>query len=157
MDLVVDQAYVNDVLIALGNSPLRIQITQTQWQRFREQLTVAGSPSAPGGILPSSPSMGGGGGGGDDDAQGSGGPRPPTSFGSGSGGGFGTTTSALPTEQVTAGLVELAVYGLVSVYEKTKPKPVDPTKPVELKTEVPVPDAPMVPVAPAVAPTPPPK
>ena len=45
MDLVVDQAYVNDVLIALGNSPLRIQITQTQWQRFREQLTVAGSPS----------------------------------------------------------------------------------------------------------------
>ncbi len=155
MDLVVDQAYVNDVLIALGNSPLRIQITQTQWQRFREQLTVAGSPSAPGGTLPSAPGTGGGGGG-DDDATGSGGARPPINFGSGSSGGFGTSTSALPTEQVTAGLVELAVYGLVSVYEKTKPKPVDPTKSVELKTEVPNPEAPSTPAAP-IAPTPPPK
>ncbi len=155
MDLVVDQAYVNDVLIALGNSPLRIQITQTQWQRFREQLTVSGSSSAPGGLLPSSPGTGGSGGG-DDDATGSGGPKSPNPFGSGAGmgGGFGTTTSALPTEQVTAGLVELAIYGLVSVYEKTKPKPVDPNKPVEAKADVPKPEAP---IAPPNAPTPPPK
>ena len=41
-------------------------------------------------------------------------------------GGSPTGAGALPSSQVTAGLVELAVYGIVSLYEKAKVKPVEP-------------------------------
>ncbi len=151
LDLVVDQAYVNDVLIALGNSPLRIQITQSQWQRFRDPLTAGGA----GGAAPSGGNVEG-----DPDNRGPGAMMPPMAPGGISGG----PSSALPSSQVTAGLVELAVYGIVSIYEKAKSKPVDPNKPADPKTtELPTP-APMnptpkpeVPMNPGVPPTPAPK
>ncbi len=176
LDLVVDQAYVNDVLIALGNSPLRVQITQTQWQRFRDPLAVGGSPS---GAPPSEEPEGGtppdfGGGGEDSESgrrgsSGLGQPRPPGSGtgamfpgGSGLGGSApGGSTGSLPQSQVTAGLVELAVYGIVSIYEKAKVKPVDPNKPIEPKAEEPAPVSPAPkpeePKQPPIPPTAPPK
>lgn len=179
--LVVDQAFVNDVLIAIGNSPLRIQITQTQWQRFRDPLAVgAAPPSGPGGFGAPPSSFGG-----EEDPQDGGGPRgsssfsPPPMF---PGSGTGAATGALPQSQVTAGLVELAVYGMVSLYEKASAKPVelknaepkpdqpapmkpmvkpDEPKPPPAKPEEPKPDAPKTevpaPKPPAVAPTAPPK
>ena len=36
IDVVVDQAYQQDVLLAFANSPIRFQITQVTWNRFRE-------------------------------------------------------------------------------------------------------------------------
>ena len=36
--VVVDQSYIQDVLIAFANSPLRFQITQVIWTRFRGDL-----------------------------------------------------------------------------------------------------------------------
>ena len=41
--VIVDQAYIQDVLLAFANSSLRFQITQVTWQRFRGNL---GSDSA---------------------------------------------------------------------------------------------------------------
>lgn len=41
--VVVDQAYAQDVLLAYANCPLRFQITQVQWERFRGTLTPAGN------------------------------------------------------------------------------------------------------------------
>ena len=174
--LVVDQAYVNDVLIALGNSPLRIQITQTQWQRFRDPLAVGGS--APGGSAP--PQGSGSETEGEPSRPGGGGLSPlapPTNPGSspgpmypgsgsggypgGSSGGSmpsfpgapsGGSTGALPQSQVTAGLVELAVYGLVSLYEKVPLKPTEVAKPIEEPMPVEPKPAPPKPEVPAPAP-----
>ena len=160
--LVVDQAYVNDVLIALGNSPLRFQITQTQWQRFRDPLAVGGNssggsapPQGSGSETEGQPSRPGGGGlsplAPPTNPGSSPGPMYPGGSGSGfpggSGSGYpggssgsmpsfpgapsGSSTGALPQSQVTAGLVELAVYGLVSLYEKVPLKPTEGAKPVE--------------------------
>jgi len=134
LGLVVDQAYVNDVLIAIGNSPLRIQITQTQWQRFRDPLAVSSNAAAgpPGGFRP---------GGDDEDPDRRGAPAP--MFPGFSPPAAGGSTGALPQSQVTAGLVELAVYGIVSIYEKATPKSIDPNKPMEPMTEEPKPMDPM--------------
>ena len=140
--LVVDQAFVNDVLIALGNSPLRFQITQTQWQRFRDPLAVSAAPSSspapsgsPGGFSrPSYP-----GGEEEEGGQGRSSFSPPPMFPGSSGGGTAPTAGALPQSQVTAGLVELAVYGLVSLYEKPSVKPVDPNAVPEPKPDAPEP------------------
>ena len=161
VDLVVDQAYVNDVLVAFGNSPLRFQVTQTQWQRFRDPLGTSGtggsgSESDLGTAPPMFP----------------GAASLPPGFG-GFGGGSSSSAAALPTSQVTAGLVELAVYGIVSIYEKVKVKPPEAGKTTELKTEPkpgsmpepkpgPMPEPkpepkPDAPVNPGVPPTAPPK
>ena len=139
LDLVVDQAYVNDVLIAFGNSPLRFQVTQTQWQRFRDPLAATGSPESDpgtGGVAPMFPMPG---------------VSPPGVGSSGAAGG------ALPTSQVTAGLVELAVYGIVSIYEKVKVKPAEAGKTSELKTDPKPEIKPDVPPNPGVPQTVPPK
>ncbi len=150
IDLVVDQAYVNDVLIAFGNSPLRFQVTQSQWQRFRDPLSMSSS--------------GGGAGGGDSGGEPDGrGPMAPPMFGVPPGGGPGAPAGAVASSQVTAGLVELAVYGIVSIYEKVKVKPVEPGKAADAKPEPkpepmndpkpePKPGAPMIPPMPPTAP-----
>lgn len=145
--VVVDQSNVQDVLLAFANSPLRFQITQVNWIRFRGSL---GGGASTGG------SSGGGdaiflGGGGDssihgrgEDGRGGGSGPPPgigpmapgISRGSGGGGkagggnfgggmqfnpgGSGTLTT-VSESQLTSGLVELSVYGVVSLYEKYVP------------------------------------
>ncbi len=150
--VIVDQAHMQDVLLALANSPLRFQITQVTWQRFRGKLDTGsgGSGSLAGGdmILTSGPGQFGEGfgiGPGDD-------PYAPPGYGSGSGFGppmppgmpavppagppagyagsggynpYGPTVpgsgGVLSEAQLTSGLIELTVYGLVSLYEKYTP------------------------------------
>lgn len=132
--VIVDQAYLQDVLLALSNSPLRFQITQVAWTRYRGTLDGAGlgGSDSPGGVIDSAPvgtvNFGGIGGTGFAPP-----PRPPvgrpgfsnseTGNYTGSGG-----PSAVSDSQITSGLVELSVYGVVSLYEKYEAaKPADPT------------------------------
>jgi hypothetical protein len=56
MVVIVDQAFIQDVLVALANSKLRFQTTQFDWNRFHGTLNYMGSsmstpgvPTAPGG------------------------------------------------------------------------------------------------------------
>ena len=46
--LLVDQSNMEDVLMAFANSPLRFQITQVTWTRFRGSLGGGGSGGGPG-------------------------------------------------------------------------------------------------------------
>jgi hypothetical protein len=145
--VVVDQAYMEDMLLAFANSPLRFQITQVEWRRFNDQLAGIGtsSPVSPFGpssdidfgsgfssikgladpdsILPYStkPTRPGGSSGGPPKpglpGPGGSGPSPfgPSPFGPSAG---APTTSSVSETQITAGLIELCVYGVVSLYEK---------------------------------------
>ena len=45
--VVVDQSYIQDVLVAFANSPLRFQITQVVWTRFRGDLGFSGAGDDP--------------------------------------------------------------------------------------------------------------
>ena len=138
MVVVIDQSNLQDLLLALANSPLRFQVTQVHWARFRGTLgTEAGGSGGYG------PSYGGGGasigaiqGGGFEVGGGGlrpgGGPRGPGSSSSPAGpmgssasvpgpgaaafGGGETGTDA--DVQMTSGLVEVSVYGIISLYEK---------------------------------------
>lgn len=176
--LVVDQANIQDVLLAFANSPLRFQITQVDWVRFRGNLGGAGGGSSGSTgemIVTSGPGDSSIRGGGDDDAdrpRGSLGMGPPRGMGVPPGGGYGggslggpirpgtsgggtSTGGGLGTgggsnvfgtplpygpggmggyfpggsgglttvseSQLTSGLVELSIYGIVSLYEKYTP------------------------------------
>jgi len=132
LSVVVDQAYVQDVLMAYANSPLRFQITQVQWDRFRGTLTPVGSTEADDngprlgaagqlgeGFLPNEGRPGFGQRGGS--PFGPVGPGIPSvpAMGSGLGGLAGSAGGATVTEgQITAGLVQLTIYGIISIYEK---------------------------------------
>ena len=147
MVVVVDQAYLQDVLLALSNSPLRFQITQVAWTRYRGTLDGAGiggagSTGVGSGGVDSAPvgTVNFGGIGEPGRAPGFGPPRPPIgtapppypgSEGGMSGGYPGSGgPSAVSDSQITSGLVELSVYGIVSLYEKYEAaKPADATAP----------------------------
>lgn len=144
--VVVDQAYIQDVLTAYANCPLRFQITQVHWQRFRGSLSGGpGGSAAPGGeegvpVFATGNFGSGFNPGGMGGMPPSLGPVPgmgpmgfptappslgPTPGGMGPMGGpfgaFGTGGGSLTTiseGQLTAGLVELTIYGIVSLYEK---------------------------------------
>jgi hypothetical protein len=142
--VIVDQAYIQDVLLAYANCPLRFQVTQVHWQRFRGSL---GRSTMDGGTGPmpsdgsDSPRISASG------TEGSGvrfpgqdgglGLRPlpgaagrlpgfpgpmapgsPMGPGSPAFGPGGTMTTTVTESQLTSGLVELTVYGIVSLYEK---------------------------------------
>jgi hypothetical protein len=47
--VIVDQSYIQDALVAFANSPLRFQITQVTWTRFRGDLGTGGAGSDPSG------------------------------------------------------------------------------------------------------------
>lgn len=165
--LIVDQMFLQDVLLAYANCPLRFQITQVHWQRFRGNLGGSGGfggsagGGLPGGGLPgeggvsfSGParfggSFSGGAPRGEDASSGGGGPGgfappsgipgvpgsfgPPGGSGMFSGGGSLTTVS---DAQLTAGLIEVSIYGMISLYEKYTPPaetPTDPMAPTEPK------------------------
>ena len=154
MVVIVDQSYLQDVLLALSNSPLRFQITQVTWTRYRGTLDGAGIGGGTGitgsGGIDSAPTgvVNFGGLGGDPDGPRPGGPRPgpgglrpgpgsgpgpvmpPGAVGPGSpgypGSSSGSGQSVVSDSQITSGLVELSVYGIVSLYEKYEaPKPAD--------------------------------
>jgi len=137
--VLVDQAYVQDILMAYANSPLRFQITQTHWQRFRGTLgglgttggSVSGGPDdvfAPvaRGVEGTGFTPGGGGGlrplpGFRPGGVGLPGPMgvPPVGpMGAGTPFGGGGSLTSVTESQLTSGLVELTVYGIVSLYEK---------------------------------------
>lgn len=152
--IVVDQEYMQDLLMAFANSPLRFQITQIEWTRFRgtlsgtgfggsandtnaidygrgsvnfgSELRPGGNSIRPGPITPSGPPM----------RPGSGSPSsfgPPGSFGPGSfgpGNPYGSNSTSVSEAQITSGLVELSIYGIVSLYEKyTEAPKADATTP----------------------------
>ena len=167
--LVVDQDYIQDVLLAFANSPLRFQITQVEWTRFRGPLSGVG-PSSSGNDANSvdyqygSVAFGSGLPGGGSSALGPkllgprvgsapGGARNwcaaaadwyaadrhaagrrapigmPGSYGPpGMGNPYGSSgnSSTVSESQITSGLVELNIFGIVSLYEKyTEPKKAD--------------------------------
>ncbi|MCE9565260.1 MAG: hypothetical protein K8U57_24775 [Planctomycetes bacterium] len=133
--LIVDQAYMQDVLLAFANSKLKLQITQVDWARFRpdpsDRLGGTGStgdPSNP--EQPQSIIVGGvpgsGGGLGSEFGKPLGppvGPRPIGPIGPTGPGGFpgGTSTATVSESQLTSGLIQLQVYGVASLYEKYVP------------------------------------
>ncbi len=146
--VIVDQVFLQDVLLALANSPIRFQITQVTWNRFRDSLK-SDSDSGSVGI----PNQASGGGGiqqsgrgklGSDFGGSMGGPpgglRPPSGPGPGPGilpggptgpgsamGAYGASSSSTVSEsQLTSGLIELKVYGIVSLYTSPEAPAVDP-------------------------------
>jgi hypothetical protein len=155
--LLVDQMFVQDALVAYANSPLRFQITQYHWKRFRGSLSGGGFgggfPFAPGGGETGGGEPGGGesstgspesggeepsgyslpGAGGGPGGLFSGMPGGPGGYGSYSGfgglGGFGAAGSGggVSEAQITSGLVELTIYGIVTLYEKYEEKAADGT------------------------------
>lgn len=148
--VITDQGYIQDVLLALANSPLRFQITQVNWNRFRGTLSdgseatpSSGPPGSGGnsGVVMSGqgrfgdefgassggksrPALPGAGGG---LRPGSNGPSGPGSgFGGGfpfSGGGTGSLSSTVSEAQLTSGLIELRVWGIVSLYMNPEAPP----------------------------------
>jgi hypothetical protein len=145
--VVVDQSYMEDILLAFANSPLRFQITQVAWMRFAGTLAGAGGGGSAGGrgddIDFASGSSSIRGPGDPDAAMPPGGrigrPGKPGLSGPGSippragpaGSGFpgaaagGPSGSTVSEAQVTSGLVELSVYGVISLYEKFEPGKAD--------------------------------
>ncbi|QEL16896.1 hypothetical protein [Limnoglobus roseus] len=138
MTLIVDQMYMNEVLIAYANSPLRFETVQYSWQRFTESLDQPAAGGAyPGGSAP----MGYGSSSGDTGETGtatsftgaglsSGGPpgislMPPGGYGSGQFGGIpglgADTLSSVSEAQANSGLIQLTVYGIVTLYERYDP------------------------------------
>ena len=184
--LLVDQMFMQDVLIQYANSPLRFQISQYHWKRFRGTLGSPTDPNSPSGASGTSGS-GSGSDGGSGDAgitlplsggpggrglPGAGGFSPPSGPGPGPGpvgpmgpmgpGGFDPSgvggsggASGIAEGQVTSGLVELTVYGIVTLYEKYQDgsETAAPVPVLEEAPETPVP-APKPPTAPAPAPAP---
>lgn len=129
--VIVDQAYLQDVQLALANSPLRFQITQVLWNRCRKPIDAgsdSGAPGSPsgGGSAPGGIVLGGGSSqfGSEFGPNGGGSKMRPSAPGPGSGilpglpgGGMGGGAAATVSEaQLTSGLIELEVYGIVSLY-----------------------------------------
>lgn len=117
LDLIIDQADIQNVVTAIANSPLRIQVTQVEWQHFhgdlkppKQDLVATGPGGTP---RPSS---------------GSGGPTSasPKTLGEGIGTGnrrgntIGPVVQKVVDEEETD-LVEIAVYGIATIYQKYPP------------------------------------
>src|SRR5262249_25084291 len=122
--VVVDQSYLQDVLLAFANSPLRFQITQVTWTRFRGTLSGIGPSGGTGGLggdfATSSGSIQFGGSGDPDIGPGRRPlppgigfppPPPPGSMTPGMNYPGSTSGASIAAEsQITSGLVELSVY-----------------------------------------------
>lgn len=137
--LLIDQLYMQEVLTAYANSPLRFQIAQYHWKRYRSTGGAAAldfnddTMSAP----PPMAAMGG------MTAPGrSGSYSGPMSSYSGPGAssysgpmgsGFpGSAGGATVTEgQLTSGLIELTLYGIISLYEKFEEPKAEDAPPAE--------------------------
>jgi hypothetical protein len=90
LTIVTDQSYEKDILEALANMKLRFQTTQFHWNRFHQGVDYRGGST---GAAP----MGG-------------------EFPTPSGQSRGPSNSR--TDQFSANLMQLSVYGLISIYEK---------------------------------------
>ena len=145
MALIVDQAHIQDVLTAVVNSPLRIQTTEVHWRRFhqdikpRDEDKPAGSEKSPprgGGEGVMAPRMPAGPGGTPAPALPSGGGFRPSSGmperpgglperpgGMPFGPGRETGATSYVPDELEWDLVELAIYGIASIYERFPPPP----------------------------------
>jgi hypothetical protein len=134
--LVVDQTSIQDVLTAMANSKLRIQIAQWHWARFYgdikpkiETMVVQGNEVKPPAAAPPTPTGIGPGGLFDNAGFGSGrfrgapqpGGRQAPSPGGRAGGPPGRGPRPAMEEQEWQ-LVELSVYGIASLYERYPPR-----------------------------------
>jgi uncharacterized membrane protein len=154
LSLLVEQAHMQDVLTAVTNSRLRIQITQVQWKReegYKPGALASGGGVAggmgggmfPGGSFPGS-YMGGSGAGRPGGMLGGSGSGPPAGMlggaGAGSGGSYmggrgagggsptgGGTSATAASDQSDPNLIEVAIYGIAALYERYPPK--QPAKP----------------------------
>jgi hypothetical protein len=112
--LVVDQTNVQDVLTAFANSDMRVQVTQVQVQHYRgRDLKPKGAERKPG-TKPGRPRSDGG------NPLGGGTSRPVIPEGGGLGGSYNKGQPTATTEE-PSNTVELAVYGIASLYERYKP------------------------------------
>ena len=175
IELIVDQGHIQDVIRALANSRLRFQNTQIQYERFRGTISLGEPGPVAGEVPPGDPAALIG-------RRGSSRPRPRGRIESGPGGRRGggpifgpgrgpggrqRGPRPIPGENPAGGedeednnLVELTVYGLISLYEQYPPRvatgqaaaPGSPAAPAS----VPTPNAPPPPPPPAGAPIPPP-
>ncbi len=132
--VVIDNDYTNDLMVAYTNSPLRFQITQTQWARYKGTLPGVGGAALPPSTGPGVPGVPGvplgGRGGRDGDDEGSVPGMPPgvgPGFPGGPGGTVTGTSGALPGE-ANSNLCEFALFGIVSLYEKVPAKTDDEKK-----------------------------
>ncbi len=160
LSVVVETDAVNELLVAFANSPMRFQITQTQWQRFNGTLPNIASDGSTSTLPPAGAPTGGrpnddmegpsgGGGGGRPGMPGPAGPPGgmfpggPSGAGPGSSGGDAASQDGkpLPTE-ANAALSELAIYGVISLYEKAAPVKTEEkgTAPSPETTPAPMPD-----------------
>ncbi|MBL8864455.1 MAG: hypothetical protein JNK93_02710, partial [Planctomycetia bacterium] len=153
--VVVDQMYVNDVLIAYANSALRFETSQVHWSRFTESLddkTPAGGSGESIEAGSGEYAMATGFAGFSLNSTTSGFPMGPTTRTTGSfsdpspspgpGPGYGSmmstgmtggipglgtdTLSSVSEAQANAGLVKLTIYGIVTVYERFDPPATEP-------------------------------
>jgi hypothetical protein len=173
--MIVDQAHVQDVIRALSNSRLRFQNTQIHYERFRGSISLDGpggvadgrGPALPPGVMfppiprgdggspiPSRRGMQSSGG------PGGGAPRRDARIGAPPGHGDPNVNPSVDEENNN--LVELTVYGLISLYEQFPPKaaagqtpgaaPAPGVQPTPTPPAPPPPPPPGVPVPPAPAP-----
>lgn len=163
--VVVDQAYMQDVQLAFANSPLRFQITQVTWRRYRGELagtgTSGGTTNTPGSDIDIGTGSNNIMGSGDPDARPGGnrppappgpgpmgGPPPMPGAGPGPGPGLGGSpgsygpAATVSESQITSGLVELSIYGIVSLYEKFEAPKVDGAPPASGPNPNPAPPQP---------------
>lgn len=132
MVLIVDQSHIQDVLTAFANSRLRFQITQVHWNQFKGSVKPAIQESTGGGtgtMAGQPPSLGGGRSRGDTGSADGVGEATIGAGGPGMGvprvpGGMGTDpgSTAVNFADDSSNLVELAVYGIASMYQKYPPK-----------------------------------
>jgi hypothetical protein len=148
MVVVMDQAYLQDLTTALANCRLRLQITQQHWVRYRGPLGGAESTNQPPAMAapPMGPAAGplaGGGGRGLPGGRGEGAmppmaAPPPPPMGNPETGGTSSLTT-LDADQPN-NLIELSVYGTLSLHERYPPRPATTGTP-----GTPAPGAPPVP------------
>jgi hypothetical protein len=120
--VVTDQTYMKDIIESIANTKMRFQTTQVEWSRFHNILSYRGgsTESSPFGPGPGTREREGSPDSGPGPMFGSGFPLGPGSgypgypgFGLGSGGPENSSQ-----DQFSANLMELSVYGLISLYEK---------------------------------------
>ena len=100
--VVTDQTYMKDILEELANTKLRLQTTQIDWTRFHGTLNY-GTPPVGSGPMMTGPMAG---------------PGPGFDTRGGMPGSFGAAPTNNREDQFSANLLELSVYGILSIYER---------------------------------------
>jgi hypothetical protein len=119
MKMVIDQDYLEDLMTAVANSRLRIQITQVEWKHFPRGTSIAPPLQDEEGQTERNPSpktktTGPGGGGKTMPSMMTMMNQPGAATGQ-------TATSAPSSDELSANLLEVAIYGVAAIYEHYTP------------------------------------